>query len=99
MKLVKLRPWLGSSGDILSSVVGRLLAPTLHLFVEGERSAYGSVSHCSFVLTAASLLELFPRALVWFSMVGGSNGLRFKSEAVENSALCSVVRLLEEISI
>ena len=60
MKLVKLRPWLGSSGDILSSVVGRLLAPTLHLFVEGERSAYGSVSHCSFVLTAASLLELFP---------------------------------------
>ena len=36
---------------------------------------------------------------MWFSMVGGSNGLRFKSEAVENSALCSVVRLLEEISI
>ncbi|CAN7044523.1 unnamed protein product [Brassica rapa subsp. trilocularis] len=99
MKLVKLRPWLGSSGDALSSVVGRLLAPTLHLFVEGERSAYGSGLHCSFVLMAASLPELFPRALVWFSMVGGSDGLRFKSEAVENSALCSVVRLLEEISI
>ena len=80
-------------------MVGRLLAPTLHLFVEGERSVYGSALHCSFVLTATSLPELFPRALVWFNMVGGSDGLRFKSEAIENSALCLVVRLLEKISI
>ena len=33
------------------------------------------------------------------SMGGGSDGLWFKSEAVEDYALCSVVRLLEEISI